>query len=139
MIGLVLVTHGNLAKEFISAMQHVVGRQEQVEAVCIGPEDDMEMRRAEILKKVGEVDKGHGAIVLTDMFGGTPTNLALSLLGSHNVEVVTGVNLPMLLKVFTCREKPLAELAKLAGEAGTKGIVVAGSMLRSRNKEKTGD
>ena len=109
------------------------------EAVCIGPEDDMEMRRAEILKKVGEVDKGHGAIVLTDMFGGTPTNLALSLLGSHNVEVVTGVNLPMLLKVFTCREKPLAELAKLAGEAGTKGIVVAGSMLRSRNKEKTGD
>ena len=70
MIGLVLVTHGNLAKEFISAMQHVVGRQEQVEAVCIGPEDDMEMRRAEILKKVGEVDKGHGAIVLTDMFGG---------------------------------------------------------------------
>lgn len=69
MIGLVLVTHGNLAKEFISAMQHVVGRQEQVEAVCIGPEDDMEMRRAEILKKVGEVDKGHGAIVLTDMFG----------------------------------------------------------------------
>ena len=139
MIGLVLVTHGNLAKEFISAMQHVVGRQEQVEAVCIGPEDDMEMRRAEILKKVGEVDKGHGAIVLTDMFGGTPTNLALSLLGSHHVEVVTGVNLPMLLKVFTCREKPLAELARLAGEAGTKGIVVAGSMLRSRNKEKTGD
>ena len=85
------------------------------------------------------LDKGAGVIILTDMFGGTPTNLALSLLGSHNVEVVTGVNLPMLLKVFTCREKPLAELAKLAGEAGTKGIVVAGSKLRSRNKEKTGD
>ena len=85
MIGLVLVTHGNLAKEFISAMQHVVGRQEQVEAVCIGPEDDMEMRRAEILKKVGEVDKGHGAIVLTDMFGGTPSNLAISIMDRAKV------------------------------------------------------
>ena len=83
------------------------------------------------------ISEGPEGIILTDMFGGTPTNLALSLLGSHHVEVVTGVNLPMLLKVFTCREKPLAELARLAGEAGTKGIVVAGSMLRSRNKEKT--
>ena len=103
----------------------------------------VDSKRTETVRRLDDaaqrLDKGAGVIILTDMFGGTPTNLALSLLGSHNVEVVTGVNLPMLLKVFTCREKPLAELAKLAGEAGTKGIVVAGSMLRSRNKEKTGD
>ena len=121
MIGLVLVTHGNLAKEFISAMQHVVGRQEQVEAVCIGPEDDMEMRRAEILKKVGEVDKGHGAIVLTDMFGGTPSNLAISIMDRAKVEIIAGINLPMLIKLASLRkDKSLKETVEGAQEAGKK-------------------
>ena len=113
MIGLVLVTHGNLAKEFISAMQHVVGKQEQVEAVCIGPEDDMEMRRSEILKKVEQVDKGNGAIVLTDMFGGTPSNLAISIMDRAKVEIIAGINLPMLIKLASLRkEKNLKETVK---------------------------
>ena len=108
MIGLVLVTHGNLAKEFISAMQHVVGRQEQVEAVCIGPEDDMEMRRAEILKKVGEVDKGHGA----------------------KVEIIAGINLPMLIKLASLRkDKSLKETVEGAQEAGKKYINIASQLL----------
>ena len=130
MIGLVLVTHGNLAKEFISAMQHVVGRQEQVEAVCIGPEDDMEMRRAEILKKVGEVDKGHGAIVLTDMFGGTPSNLAISIMDRAKVEIIAGINLPMLIKLASLRkDKSLKETVEGAQEAGKKYINIASQLL----------
>ena len=130
MIGLVLVTHGNLAKEFISAMQHVVGRQEQVEAVSIGPEDDMEMRRAEILKKVGEVDKGHGAIVLTDMFGGTPSNLAISIMDRAKVEIIAGINLPMLIKLASLRkDKSLKETVEGAQEAGKKYINIASQLL----------
>ena len=130
MIGLVLVTHGNLAKEFISAMQHVVGRQEQVEAVCIGPEDDMGMRRAEILKKVGEVDKGHGAIVLTDMFGGTPSNLAISIMDRAKVEIIAGINLPMLIKLASLRkDKSLKETVEGAQEAGKKYINIASQLL----------
>ena len=92
LVGLVLVTHGNLALEFISAMQHVVGKQEKVAAVCIGPEDDMEMRRQEILDKVGEVDSGAGVVVLTDMFGGTPSNLAISIMDRANVEIIAGAD-----------------------------------------------
>ena len=123
MIGLVLVTHGNLAKEFISAMQHVVGRQEQVEAVCIGPEDDMEMRRAEILKKVG-------AIVLTDMFGGTPSNLAISIMDRAKVEIIAGINLPMLIKLASLRkDKSLKETVEGAQEAGKKYINIASQLL----------
>ena len=99
MIGLVLVTHGRLAEEFIAAMRHVVGPQEQIQAVCIGPEDDMEIRRNEILTKVGEVDNGSGAIVLTDMFGGTPSNLAISIMDKAKVEIIAGINLPMLIKL----------------------------------------
>lgn len=130
MIGLVLVTHGNLAKEFISAMQHVVGRQEQIEAVCIGPEDDMEVRRSEILKKVGEVDKGHGAIVLTDMFGGTPSNLAISIMDRAKVEIIAGINLPMLIKLASLRkEKTLKETVQGAQEAGKKYINIASQLL----------
>ena len=130
MIGLVLVTHGNLAKEFISAMQHVVGPQEQVEAVCIGPEDDMEMRRSEILKKVGEVDKGQGAIVLTDMFGGTPSNLAISIMDRAKVEIIAGINLPMLLKLASLRkDKSLKETVEGAQEAGKKYINIASQLL----------
>lgn len=130
MIGLVLVTHGNLALEFISAMQHVVGKQEQVEAVCIGPEDDMEMRREEILKKAGEVNSGSGTIVLTDMFGGTPSNLAISIMDRANVEIIAGVNLPMLIKIATLRkEKNLKETVSGAQEAGKKYINVASQLL----------
>lgn len=130
MIGLVLVTHGNLALEFISAMQHVVGKQEQVEAVCIGPEDDMEMRRTEILKKVDNVDKGHGAIVLTDMFGGTPSNLAISIMDRAKVEIIAGINLPMLIKVASLRkEKSLKETVEGAQEAGRKYINIASQLL----------
>lgn len=130
MIGLVLVTHGNLALEFISAMQHVVGKQEQVEAVCIGPEDDMEMRREEILKKVDTVNSGDGAIVLTDMFGGTPSNLAISIMEKAKVEIIAGINLPMLIKLCSLRkEKSLKESVEGAQEAGKKYITVASQLL----------
>ena len=130
MIGLVLVTHGNLAKEFISAMQHVVGKQEQVEAVCIGPEDDMEMRREEILKKAGEVNSGSGTIVLTDMFGGTPSNLAISIMDRAPVEIIAGINLPMLIKLASLRkDKSLKEAVEGAQEAGKKYINIASQLL----------
>lgn len=130
MIGLVLVTHGNLALEFISAMQHVVGKQEQVEAVCIGPEDDMESRRAEILKKIESVNKGDGTIVLTDMFGGTPSNLALSLMEKAKIEIIAGINLPMLIKLCSLRkDKSLKESVIGAQEAGKKYITVASELL----------
>ena len=130
MIGLVLVTHGNLALEFISAMQHVVGKQEQVEAVCIGPEDDMEMRREEILKKAGEVNSGSGTIVLTDMFGGTPSNLAISITDRAPVEIIAGINLPMLIKLASLRkDKSLKEAVEGAQEAGKKYINIASQLL----------
>ena len=130
MIGLVLVTHGRLAEEFISAMQHVVGPQDQVKAVCIGPEDDMEMRRSEILNKVSEVDNGSGAIVLTDMFGGTPSNLAISIMDKARVEIIAGINLPMLIKLASLRkDKSLKEAVEGAQEAGKKYINVASKLL----------
>ena len=130
LVGLVLVTHGNLALEFISAMQHVVGKQEKVAAVCIGPEDDMEMRRQEILDKVGEVDSGAGVVVLTDMFGGTPSNLAISIMDRAPVEIIAGVNLPMLIKLASLRkEKNLKETVSGAQEAGKKYINVASQFL----------
>lgn len=130
MIGLVLVTHGNLALEFISAMQHVVGKQDQVAGVCIGPEDDMEMRRAEILKKVSEVDSGSGVVVLTDMFGGTPSNLAISIMSHANVEILAGMNLPMLIKIASLRkEKNMKDTVEGAQEAGKKYINVASQLL----------
>ncbi len=130
MIGLVLVTHGNLAVEFISAMQHVVGKQEQIAGVCIGPEDDMEMRRTEILNKVKEVDSGHGTILLTDMFGGTPSNLAISIMDRAKVEIIAGINLPMLIKLASLRkEKDLKETVEGAQEAGKKYINIASQLL----------
>ena len=130
MIGLVLVTHGNLALEFISAMQHVVGKQENVEAVCIGPEDDMEMRRAEILDKVSKVDTGSGVVVLTDMFGGTPSNLAISIMDRAHVEILAGMNLPMLIKIASLRkDKSMKETVEGAQEAGKKYINIASQLL----------
>jgi mannose PTS system EIIA component len=130
MIGMVLVTHGRLAEEFIAATEHVVGRQSDVRAVCIGPDDDMEQRRQEILDAVDAVDTGNGVILLTDMFGGTPSNLAISVLDKSNVEVIAGVNLPMLIKLASTRDSDdLAGAVASAQEAGRKYINVASTLL----------
>jgi PTS system mannose-specific IIA component len=130
MIGMVLVTHGRLANELIAALEHVVGPQENVAAVCIGPDDDMEERRAEILASTKKMDTGDGVVLLTDMFGGTPSNLAISVMDNANVEVIAGVNLPMLIKLASVREQqPLAEAVAAAQEAGRKYINIASQLL----------
>jgi len=130
MIGIVLVTHGRLAEEFVSATQHVVGPQQAIRSICIGPDDDMEQRRAEIVDAVAAVDQGDGVVVLTDMFGGTPSNLAISIMDKARVEVIAGVNLPMLVKLASVRaEKNLGEAAVSAQEAGRKYINIASSFL----------
>jgi PTS system mannose-specific IIA component len=129
MIGLVLVTHGRLAAEFLAATEHVVGPQERVEAICIAADDDMELRRADIAAAVARTDGGKGVIILTDMFGGTPSNLAISLLGPQ-VEVIAGVNLPMLIKLATVRKTMgVAAAVEAAQTAGRKYIAVASKML----------
>ncbi len=130
MIGVVLVTHGRLAQEFIAALEHVVGPQRNMAAVCIGPDDDMEQRRREIVESVAAVDGGRGVVLLTDMFGGTPSNLAISVLDQGRVEVVAGVNLPMLIKLASLRgEQPLATGITEAQRAGRKYISVASQLL----------
>ena len=130
MIGLVLVTHGRLAEELINALVHVVGPQPHIAAVCIGPDDDMEKRRQDIVDRVTESDQGNGVILLTDMFGGTPSNLAISIMEKAKVEVIAGVNLPMLVKLASAREKDdLAAAAIAAQEAGRKYINVASQLL----------
>jgi len=130
MIGLVLVTHGRLALEFIHAMEHVVGSQTQIEPVCIGPDDKMDSRRADIAAAIAKVNSGEGVIVLTDMFGGTPSNLAISLLEDGQVEVVAGVNLPMLVKLARIRkDSALLKAASAAQDAGRKYINIASQVL----------
>ena len=130
MIGLVLVTHGRLADEFVTAMEHVVGPQKQVLTVAIGPEDDMEARRADIRAAIAEVDSGRGVIVLTDLFGGTPSNLAISLMERGRVEVIAGINLPMLIRLESARRKMgVAAAVAAAREAGRKYISVASEVL----------
>ena len=130
MIGLVLVTHGRLAVELVSALEHVVGAQEAVATVCIGPDDDMEQRRTEIVDNAEKVDSGNGVIVLTDMFGGTPSNLAISIMDRANIEVIAGVNLPMLIKLASIRgELDLAGAATEAQDAGRKYINIASQLL----------
>lgn len=130
MIGMVLVTHGRLAVEFIAALEHVVGPQQQIAAVCIGPEDDMEQRRREILESVAKVNDGDGVVLLTDMFGGTPSNLAISVLDKANVEVIAGINLPMLIKLARVRDSEKLQAAVTAAqEAGRKYINVASQLL----------
>ncbi len=130
MIGLVLVTHGRLAEEMIAATEHVVGAQRNMRAVCIGPDDDMEQRRDEILKAIGDADDGGGVILLTDMFGGTPSNLAISIMDKAKVEVIAGVNLPMLIKLASVRDtESLADAVTSAQEAGRKYINVASALL----------
>ena len=130
MIGLVLVTHGKLAHEFVAALEHVVGAQPQVDTVCIGPDDDMEARRADIAAAAARVDTGEGAILLTDLFGGTPSNLAISLLDRPQTEVIAGINLPMLIKLAGVRKSlPLGQAVEMAQLAGRKYIQVASRML----------
>ncbi len=130
MIGMVLVTHGRLAAEFIDALEHILGPQQNVGAICIGPDDDMEQRREDILRSVAEVDDGDGVVVLTDMFGGTPSNLAISIMKEAKVEVIAGVNLPMLIKLSDMREgHSMAEAVEQAQESGRKYINVASSLL----------
>lgn len=132
MIGMVLVTHGRLAAEFIAALEHVVGPQRNVRAVCIGADDDMEQRRKEILDCVDKVDEGNGVVLLTDMFGGTPSNLAISIMDTGQVEVVAGVNLPMLIKLASVRDKePLGTAVASAQRAGRKYINVASGLLEN--------
>ena len=130
MIGLVIVTHGRLAEEFVFAMEHVVGPQTAVAAICIGPEDDMEKRRQDILAACGRVDAGDGVILLTDMFGGTPSNLAISVMEQTRAEVIAGLNLPMLIKLASVRGRETLEACVAhAQDAGRKYISVASWVL----------
>jgi len=130
MIGLVLVTHGRLAEEFVRAMEHVVGVQAQVATIAIGPDDDMEARRADIAAAIAEVDAGRGAIILTDLFGGTPSNLAISLLERGRIEVIAGINLPMLIRLASARKvMKVVDAVAAAREAGRKYISVASEVL----------
>lgn len=130
MIGMVLVTHGALADEFRAALEHVVGSQENMASICIGADDNMEKRRQDIVDAIGTVDNGAGVVLLTDMFGGTPSNLAISLLEKNRVEVIAGINLPMLIKLASIRDSmALAEAVLEAKQAAQKYISVASEVL----------
>lgn len=135
MIGMVLVTHGRLAEEFVAATEHVVGAQEQIKAISIGPDDDMEQRRTDILEAVRDVDTGDGVVVLTDMFGGTPSNLAISVMDKANVEVIAGINLPMLIKLASVRNSlELSKAVEEAQDSGRKYISVASRVLSGESE-----
>ena len=130
MIGIVLVTHGKLAREFVAALEHVVGPQKQAEAVCIEADDDMEKKREEILASISSCDSGQGVVLLTDMFGGTPSNLAISVMDRARVEVIAGVNLPMLVKLASVRvDRTMAEAVAACQDAGRKYITVASRLM----------
>jgi PTS system mannose-specific IIA component len=130
MIGLVLVTHGRLADEFVTAMEHVVGKQDRIATIAIGPDDDMEARRGDIAAAIAQVDTGKGVILLTDLFGGTPSNLAISLMEKGRVEVIAGINLPMLIRLASARTKmKVVDAVAAAREAGRKYITVASEVL----------
>ena len=133
MIGLVLVTHGRLAIEFRAALEHVVGPQQQIESVTIGPDDDVEQRRKDIIEAIKRVDSGDGVAVLTDMFGGTPSNLAISCMSRPKVEVLAGINLPMLVKLAKVRdERSLPDAIAMAQEAGRKYVTIASRVLAGK-------
>jgi len=130
MIGMILVTHGRLAEEFVAAMEHVVGRQEAVATVCIGPNDDMERRRRDIAEAIRAVDSGAGVVILTDLFGGTPSNLAISLLQTGRVEVLAGINLPMLIRLAGARKTcDMLAAVTAARDAGRSYITIASEFL----------
>jgi PTS system mannose-specific IIA component len=133
MIGLVLVTHGQLATEFRSALEHVVGPQNQIEPITIGPDDNVEQRRQDIIEAVKKVDTGDGVVILTDMFGGTPSNLAISVMSRPKVEVLAGINLPMLVKLVKVRDEcGLAEAVLAAQDSGRKYITIASRVLSGK-------
>ncbi len=133
MIGMVLVTHGHLATEFRAALEHVVGPQKQLQTITIGPEDDMESRRGDIVSAVSAVDSGDGVVVLTDMFGGTPSNLAISVMNGPQVDVLAGINLPLLIKLASVREcSNLTDAVAQAQDAGRKYISVASRILNCK-------
>lgn len=135
MIGIVLVTHGRLALELMAALEHVVGAQDNIRGVCINPEDDSEVSRQQIMAAAESVDQGAGVVILTDMFGGTPSNLAISILTEGSYEVIAGVNLPMLVKLATVRSRmPLKEAVSAAAEAGRKYIQVASNLLSDNGR-----
>ena len=139
MIGLILVTHGQLAQEFVSAMEHVVGPQAAIESVCIGPQDDAQGRREEISEKIAEVDQGQGVIILTDLFGLTLSNLAISLLEEGKVEVIAGINLPMLIRLARARtEMDVADAVRAARDAGRNYITIASEFLARPSEEIKG-
>lgn len=130
MIGIVLVSHTRLAQELAETLEHVVGKQDQLASVSLFPNDDIEEKREEILEAVHSVENGQGVVILTDMFGGTPSNLAHSLLDGRNVEIVAGMNLPLLIKLSSVRKtKPIHEAVLLAQEAGRKYIQIASHIL----------
>jgi len=135
MIGVVVVSHGRLADEFVAATEHVVGPMDALLAVCIGPDDDMEKRRGDIKQAIEDADRGEGVLVLTDMFGGTPSNLAISLLEDGKVEVIAGVNLPMLIKLAEARSRAdLDSLARMGEDAGKRYIAIASNVLEGAEK-----
>lgn len=138
LVGVIVASHVDYGSAMLRTAEFILGQQSDCSSISVDVAQDVSETVCRLTDAAQRLDKGSGVIILTDMFGGTPTNLALSLLATHNVEVVTGVNLPMLLKVFTSRDKKLDELARIAGEAGTKGIVVAGSMLRNKTRAKIG-
>ncbi len=131
MIGIVLVTHGNLAEEFVKIVEHIMGRQERIATVCIEPNDDMEKCREAIMNAVEFVDKGTGVAILTDMFGGTPSNLSISVMNSDSIEVLAGLNLPMLIKLVSIRNAlPLSQAVLQAQESGRKYVNIARNLLK---------
>ena len=131
MIGIIIVTHGALAREFIAVAEHVVGKQTHIVPICIGPEDDIDARRQEIVAAVASVDTGAGVVIVTDMFGGTPSNLAISVMVPNSIEVVAGVNVPMLIKLISIRSTmPLVSAINAAQDAGRKYINVASNLLK---------
>ena len=133
MIGLVIVTHGRLAEEFRAALEHVVGPQEKLETVSIGPDDDMELRRKDIIDAISRVDDNDGVVLLTDMFGGTPSDLAISIMDHAKVEVISGINLPLLIKLARLRnEKDIEEAIIEAQESGRKYISIASQVLSEK-------
>ncbi len=133
MLGIVLVSHGGLAAEFRAALEHVVGPQKQIECIAIGPEDDIEQRRQDIVSAVRKADSGAGVVVLSDMFGGTPSNLAISIMNGLNIEVIAGINLPMLIKLASVRDTSTLEQAVIqAQDAGRKYIYIASRVLSGK-------
>ena len=135
-VGIIVVSHADYGSAMLRTAEFILGPQSDCSSISVDIAHEVSETVRRLTDAAQRLDKGAGVIILTDMFGGTPTNLALALLATHKVEVVTGANLPMLLKVFSAREKNLEELAQLAGEAGSKGIVVAGNMLRNKARAK---